>query len=86
MRNRLRKAREASGRALLAAWALIASVIGFDEIAIAVGLALVAFGLWDVWRPGAFILPGMVILWMAVPSRPAFITRPPVLVKRVRKD
>lgn len=86
MRNRLRRAREASVRALLAVWTFITGVIGKDEVALVAGMALVAFGLWDVWRPGAFIVPGAVIVWIVVPPRPAFITRPPAVIKRVRKD
>lgn len=86
MRNRLRNVRESIGRALSTAWKFIAGQVGRDELAIAAGLALLAVGLWGVWRPGSYLAPGLVILWMALPSRPVFVTRPQPVIRKIRKD
>lgn len=86
MRNRLRNGRESIGRALFTTGTFIAGQVGRDELAIAAGLALLAVGLWGVWRPGSYLAPGLVILWMALPSRPAFVTRPAAVIRKARKD
>lgn len=61
-------------RALVAA---LASIIGVDELVLGLALALIAAGLWQTWRPGAFLVPGIVLLWIALPARAGFITRLP---------
>lgn len=53
----------------------IAAVVGPDEIQFWLGLALVAAGLWSVWRPGAYLAPGLVLVWSSLPSRAPFIAR-----------
>lgn len=63
-------------RSLLAIVTAILSEIGRDELYLAAGLALVATGCWDAWRPGAFLVPGVVLVWIALPCRAAFIDRP----------
>lgn len=65
MRERSRVLSQAVGR-----------VIGFDELALGIGLGMMAYGFADVWRPGMFIIPGAVIVWIALPVRKAFIERP----------
>ena len=55
----------------------IASEIGRDEVVLFAGLALTAYGCWLVWPPAAYLVPGLVLVWMALPSRTAFIERPP---------
>jgi hypothetical protein len=55
-----------------------------DEIQVLVGLALIAAGCWMAWRPGAFLIPGAVLVWMAMPSRSAFIERPAPTPKQRR--
>lgn len=59
--------------------------IGSDEILIGAGLGLIAAGLWDVWRPGALIVPGAVLVWIGLPQRAPFVSRP-VLPKKVRRN
>jgi len=54
----------------------IASEIGRDEIYFYGGLVLVAIGCWDLWRPGAFIVPGVALIWVSMPCRAAFVDRP----------
>ena len=49
-----------------------------EEIGIAIGVALVAIGLWQIWKPGAFLAIGLVVLWVVLPSRAPFIERPQV--------
>lgn len=57
------------------AMAAIATVLGPDEIQFWFGLALVAVGFWSVWRPGAYLVPGCVLVWSSLPSRAPFIAR-----------
>ena len=64
----------ARSRAIVAA---ITNVLGTDELLLLTALLLVAGGFWQVWRPGAFIVPGLVLLYIALPSRSAFIVRIP---------
>ena len=57
----------------------VAAEIGRDEIVLVVALGLVGYGLWlTSWKPAAFIVPGLVLLWMALPPRKVFIVRPDV--------
>jgi hypothetical protein len=39
-------------------------------------LGLIAAGLWQVWRPGVYLVPGLVLLWIVLPPRRPFIERP----------
>lgn len=64
-------------RSRLVRWgAAVSAVIGLDELLLVVGLALLAYGFWLTWSPGAFLVPGAVLVWIALPSRRAFIDRP----------
>jgi hypothetical protein len=54
----------------------ITSLVGANEIYIGAGLVLVSIGCWLVWRPAAFLVPGAVLLWMALPARLPFIVDP----------
>jgi hypothetical protein len=69
---------------LLAIGAVLGSLT--EEIFVAVGIALIAVGFWQVWHPGAFLAPGAVLLWQFLPPRAAFIDRPtePVVKRRSR--
>lgn len=51
--------------------------IGVDEIMLLIGLVLLTAGLWSLVRAAALIAPGLVLLWMAVPPRHAFLARTP---------
>lgn len=59
------------------AWSALTAVIGIDEIGLLVALGLIAAGFSMVWTPGAFLVPGAVLLWLAIPTRKTFIERPP---------
>lgn len=58
--------------------AAIVAVVGPDEALLAVALALIAIGFSKVWLPGAYLVPGFVLLWIVMPARAPFIARPPV--------
>lgn len=72
-------------RARAAAAGLVAA-IGLDDVVLALALLLVAIGFWLVWRPGAFIAPGLVLLWLVLPSRAPLVTRPPASKKPAGAD
>lgn len=59
-------------RAVLAA---IVSAVGPDEIHFWLGLALLSAGLWMVWAPGACLAPGLVLVWVSLPTRAPFVAR-----------
>ena len=47
-----------------------------DELVLTAGVVLIAIGCWDLWRPGAFIVPGVILVWISLPARTGFIDRP----------
>lgn len=73
-RHRLRAGARRIGAALGVLGGGIRKEIGRDEIVLVLALGLVGYGCWlTPWRPAAFIVPGAVLLWMAVPPRKSFI-------------
>jgi hypothetical protein len=54
----------------------VAGEIGRDELHFYGALTLVAIGCWDMWRPGSFLIPAAVLLWVSTPMRSGFIERP----------
>lgn len=58
------------------------SAISLDDLVLVLALVLLAVGFWQVWTPGAFIVPGLVLLWLVLPSRAPLVTRPPVSKKQ----
>jgi hypothetical protein len=57
--------------------AAVMDAVGIDELLLLTALGLIARGLWLAWRPGAYLVPGAILLWVVLPSRTAFLTRPP---------
>jgi hypothetical protein len=57
------------------AYRLLAAELGRDECLLLIGLGLVAYGLSLVSTSAAFVVPGGVILWVAMPSRSPFVSR-----------
>lgn len=58
-------------RALVAG---VSSEVGRDELFLAGGLGLVGYGLsLTPWPASAFIVPGGVLVWMALPPRRPFV-------------
>lgn len=55
----------------LRAW-LMASL---DEVILGLGLALVTCGLWSQYGRLALVVPGLVLAWIALPTRRAFVDR-----------
>jgi hypothetical protein len=46
-----------------------------SDVIVVVGLALVALGCWDAYRPAAFLVPGAVLIWYGLPARPSFLQK-----------
>lgn len=67
--------RARSRQLVLWLWKIAADLA--DEIWISAGTVAVALGFWWTWRPGAYFAVGLVILWLALPSRGPFVMRPP---------
>jgi len=57
------------------AWALVRREIDADVVLLILAVALIAAGCWSWWRPGAFVVPGLVLLWIALPTRTRFVHR-----------
>ena len=74
--QRSRVLRRNAGAAGVRAGKAIAGVIGWDEVCLLAALGLIATGFWHLWRPGSFLAPGLVLLWLSLPSRARFIDGP----------
>lgn len=85
-RRRLAMARAAISRRGRAAAVTIAGLIGPDEILVGAALVLIAVGMWQVWKPGAFLVPGVVLLWIGIPQRAPFVNHPSVSEKERKKS
>ena len=59
-----RAARWCSEAARLVGRGLAASV---RELVLVVGLLLLSTGLAQIYRPAAFIVPGAILIWLAIP-------------------
>ena len=46
--------------------------VDLSDVALWLGVALIAWGLWDAWRPGVYLAPGIVLVWVALPPRRKF--------------
>lgn len=83
----LRRFGKALGEAAIGVKVALLSAIGVEEALIYTALGLIAFGCWQVWQPGSFLIPGAVMLFMYLPARRPFIDREPkALVVRRRKE
>ena len=78
MRRRLRKLVAIGGLSL--AWVI--DTIELGDVLTVLGLVLLGVGLWRVSPAAGLAVPGAVLLFYALPSRPPFILQRP----RVRKD
>jgi hypothetical protein len=54
-------------------WTWLQREIDATVMVLLVGLGLMAYGCWLSWRPGAFLLPGLVLVWLSLPSRAPFV-------------
>jgi hypothetical protein len=57
--------------------AAVTSVIGPEECAIYLALALLGTGCWWIAKPAGLIVPAVVMLWMYVPTRARFVETKP---------
>jgi hypothetical protein len=57
---------------------LIVAAVGsvLEELAVAAGAALITVALWPHAGITALAVPGLVLLWIALPTRTAFVSRP----------
>lgn len=60
----------------------IAAVVGVDELQLLVGLTFVTVALWPLLARLALVVPGGILVWLALPSRAPFVHRPPVDVEK----
>ena len=65
------------GRPVRKAWQVVTRVVGPDEALCLVGLGLVTCGAWPVLGQAALVLPGVVVVWLTIPSRRPFVSHPP---------
>lgn len=61
--------------AVVRSWDAVRSAVDAADIWIAIALGLISYGCWDLYRPAAFIVPGVALLWIALPPRPPFFDR-----------
>lgn len=56
-------------------WQRAWAALPFDraDVIVLCGLVLVALGCWEAWRPGAFLVPGAVLVYYGLPPRPPFV-------------
>jgi hypothetical protein len=62
------------------------AAIELDDVVLGIGLLLVAVGLWQCWRPGAYLVPGAVVVWIALPTRGRFIAAVEKSKSKARPD
>lgn len=75
VRQLVRRSTALISRALLVA----AKEIGADGALLSTGLSLLGYGAYLIYPPAGFIVPGLVLVWIAVPTRPGLIERLPAL-------
>lgn len=55
--------------------------IGLPDLVLVAGLCLLAVGLRAIYPPLAYIIPGAILVWLAIPPRPP---APPPPRRRLR--
>ncbi len=68
--------------ALQAAVTWMRTELEATDVALTLALVLLVAGFWSWWRPGAYLAPAAVLLWVFLPSRYHFIVSPPAPAKR----
>lgn len=56
---------------------VLGSLVGADEVALLIAMGLIVTALWPWVGQGALLVPGLVLLYLALPARTSFIARPP---------
>lgn len=59
---------------LTAAWGVL---FGADEVTLMLGLVLLVVSLWPAFQQLALLPAALVLIWMALPSRAAFVSKVP---------
>lgn len=59
------------GSALLTAARWAWDQVDVEDVAILLAIGLLAAGFWEWWRPGAYLAPAAVLLFMYLPPRSA---------------
>ena len=77
LRSRVRQPQGGEESKLSPLWRRALAPFDTDDAVLLVALGFVSVGAGLVWLPAAFLAPGLVLLWLVLPSRAAFITRPP---------
>jgi hypothetical protein len=62
-------------KSLRGAAAFLGRHLDRGDVLVLTGIMLVAIAAWGVYRPMAFGLPGAVLIWYGLPTRPRFIDR-----------
>lgn len=78
----MNRIRQMLGRSLRAAGAFLLVVRAWlrdqaQEIVLVIGLVLVAVALWPKVGQLALLVPGVVLIWYALPARPPFMEHIP---------
>lgn len=61
--------------------------VDLQDVAIAAAIGLLAYGFSLWWRPGAYLAPAVILLWIYLPSRYEFVvSRPPAPEKRHARE
>lgn len=55
----------------------LAAEVSVDEVMLVVAIGLIVAGFWSWWRPGAYLAPAALILWIYLPTRTGFVVAPP---------
>lgn len=63
----------------------IGSEIGPDGALLSLGLLLLAYGAYQIHPPSGYVVPGVILVWQYLPTRPTFVARLPG-VKRQTKE
>jgi hypothetical protein len=55
--------------------AAVTAFVDLDDVFVFGGCVLLYYGMAEAWRPGRFLAPALVLLWVYVPQRVPFIAR-----------
>lgn len=53
----------------------IGKAVDVDDLVLLVGLLLVVAALWPAYGARALMIPGLVLIWIALPTRRALVER-----------
>jgi hypothetical protein len=56
-------------------WSAVSGLVDRSDVLTSLGVIVIAIGLWDVYRPAAFVVAGLVLVWCGLPPRPPLIRK-----------